>query len=307
MPPSARLVLAATLALVLTPLAVRARPRPSLRVFDSPAEALAAVMAEKPRVLGIGEYHEIENGPKAPSALHHLLVDGMFDGVAPRASHLVLETWVTEGRCGKKEKQVAKKVEEDTERPDTTEDELVTLIKKARAAGVQPGILTVSCVEYLTMIDAKGEIDYVRLLALITDHLEREIRAALDEDKARNGKAGKDRVVLVYGGALHNDYYPRKELADYSYARAIRKATGEHYVEVDLYVPEFIARDSTIPTEPWYKLVDTIPAGKTGLVQRGPHSYILLFARTPGAETAAPREEQPAATPDGGAPPDAGH
>ena len=65
------------------------------------------------------------------------------------------------------------------QRPEATEDELVTLLKRSKAAGVQPHILTLSCKEYRDIQPKDGEIDYVKLLGVVTAQLEKGIDAAL--------------------------------------------------------------------------------------------------------------------------------
>src|SRR5205814_10461462 len=95
---------------------------------------------------------------RVPSSLKHF-EDEILQVVAPRASDLVVETWVTEGKCGKTEKAVMKDVQKTTERPVQTEDEVVTLIKRAKAAGVNPHILSVSCREHEAIYQVKAAVD----------------------------------------------------------------------------------------------------------------------------------------------------
>ena len=58
-------------------------------------------------------------------------------------------------------------------------------------------------------------------------------------------------MVVVYGGALHNDLYPDPVLARFSYGVAAFRATGGRYRELDLYVPEYLERNSAMQKEPW--------------------------------------------------------
>src|SRR4051794_19615123 len=95
----------------VTALVVAAPPagaaKPTITSFDSPLSAVQSLLAQKPRVVGFGEYHEIEGatagGAKIRSSIKRF-TEELLDGLAPSASDLILETWVTEGRCGKKEK-----------------------------------------------------------------------------------------------------------------------------------------------------------------------------------------------------------
>ena|SRR5258706_1438907 len=252
--------------------AAPAGARPTVATFDSPAEALASIVATRPRVIAFGEYHEVKGAPKVPSAIARFTAE-LLPRVAAIASEIVVETWVTEGHCGKQEEKVVAQVEETTKRPETTEDEVVTLLKRAKAVGLQPNILQVSCKEYRALLDENGELDVVKLLREITILLQRK---TIERMRA----APADHAVLIYGGALHNDVYPRKELRQFTFARELGRAAGGRYLEVDLYVPEYIELDKQITSEPWYKSLAAQPRDKTTLVKRGPTSYIVVFPRT---------------------------
>jgi hypothetical protein len=248
-----------------------------VKLFDTPEAALAAALHDKPRVIAVGEYHQIKGGANVPSALTRFRTQ-LLPTVAPLAGDLVVETWVTAGKCGKTEEKVATQVQETTKRPETTEDEIVTLLKAGKAAGLRPHILTIDCKEYQALLPKEdGKIDYEALLATVTRHLKLEALAAL--------KAG--RSVVVYGGALHNDVYPRKELKAYNFARDLTKASSGRYREVDLYVPEYVESDAEITGAPWWPTVEKRPPDKTALVVRGPSSFIVVFPRTAKAEAPA--------------------
>ena len=49
-----------------------------------------------------------------------------------------------------------------------------------------------------------------------------------------------DRLVVAYGGAMHNDLLPREGRADFSFGPSLAEATGGQYVELDLVIPEQI-------------------------------------------------------------------
>ncbi len=265
-------------ALLLLLVCAPAWARPELRNFDSPAAALESVLASRPRVVAFGEYHEVKGGAAAKSAIAHFQEE-MIDLFQNRGSDLIVETWVTEGNCGKKEEEVVTQVEESTRRPETTESEVVRLMKRAKALDIQPHILKVTCAQYNALLDDQGEIDYVKLLQTVTDLLHDEIGEVL---KARAGTP--DKTILVYGGALHNDVHPRKELASFSFARRVSKEVKGRYLEIDLYVPEYIDGDKELKAEPWYPLLQkTAQPGKATLIKRSADSYIIVFARGPKA------------------------
>src|SRR5262249_3700562 len=80
----------------------------------------------------------------------------------------------------------------------------------------------------------------------------------------------------------------KAELKDFSFAKDVEKATRNKYLEVDLYVPEYIEGDKDLTAEAWYKPYLKLPHDKATLVKRGASSYIIVFPRTP---TAAAREQ----------------
>ncbi|MBI5543920.1 MAG: hypothetical protein HY901_08545, partial [Deltaproteobacteria bacterium] len=88
----------------------------SCRYFDTPAKAMSVVLETRPLVLGIGEYHEVEGGPKVKSALKRF-TETLLPLLKGKASDLIAETWVTLGHCGKVEKATTQQIERETERP----------------------------------------------------------------------------------------------------------------------------------------------------------------------------------------------
>lgn len=261
-------------------------PPPELTDYDSVPKALDAILqraekdaGQKPRVVAFGEYHQLKGKTHIPSALKRFTTE-LWASVQPLSSDLVLETFIPEGNCGKEEKKVVKDVATTTKRPEATESELVTLIKQAKAQGVQPHILQVSCKEYQSVLDEKGQVDYVKMLKLINDLLQKRI----SEVRTRRKKASVDKVVMAYGGALHNDLYPMAELAEYTFGQALDHEFPGEYLEIDLYVPEYIAADKQVLSQPWYPAYKKMQKpGKVVVVRRGPASFVLLFAPMPAA------------------------
>jgi len=121
-------------------------------------------------------------------------------------------------------------------------------------------------------VGPSGRLDFDRLLRLTRDQLETQIRTALQ----RSGS----RLVVSYGGALHNDLQPSADLAPYAFGEAVAHAVDGKYLEIDLYVPEYIEKDPAIRREPWYERYRRAYRPKLIIViQRGPGSYALVFPR----------------------------
>jgi hypothetical protein len=255
---------------------------PAPVVAPSAATALSAWLAGAGGVVAFGEVHQDTATADTRSALARF-ADDILPALAPRASHLIVETWMTTGACGKTETRVTRDIARTTERPKETESEIVRLLRRAKEAGVAPHVLAVTCDEYASLSGggkgrAKGKgVDYDRLLRLTEKHLETAIRQALllPRTPARP-------LVLVYGGALHNDLDPAPELAPYAFGPAIFALTHGDYREVDLYVPELVARLEAMRAEPWFGAWKAFAhEGDTVVIPRSARSTIVVFPRRP--------------------------
>jgi hypothetical protein len=263
------LALAPLLALVAT------TPAPALRARSVPsvAAAVEALLARQPRVVAFGELHQTSATLGVPSSLKHF-TDELLAVLAPRASDLVVETWVTQGKCGKTEEAVVADVARTTERPAQTENEVLTLIQRARAAGIKPHILGIACREY-EAIYRKDGVDYEALLRLTSEKLESGVREVLGRPGARD-----DRAVVVYGGALHNDLAPPPGMSAFAFGESLSRTVGGKYLEIDLYVPEYVARQKRLRAEPWYAAYRRAARpGQAVVVERSLDSYVIVFAR----------------------------
>ncbi len=247
--------------------------RPVAETFASPAQAMTAFLSGASGVVAFGELHQTAKTARVRSTLARF-TDEILPAVAPRASHLIVETWVSRGTCGETEKQVTKDVARTTERPPETENEIVRLLRRAKELGVAPHVLDVDCHEYPTLVGAGGQVDYDRLLTITGQHLQRAIEQALALPRAPERP-----LVLVYGGALHNDLQPNPALAKYSFGPAIDAFTHGAYREVDLYVPELVAALPALRAEPWYPIWRRArpKPGQVVLIRGQPRSAILVW------------------------------
>jgi hypothetical protein len=251
-----------------------APPGPDVQWFDAPVDALGPLLAQKPRVIAFGEYHQLRKTAGVRSSLRRF-IDEMLPHLLYWPSDLIVETWFPAEACGEPAKAVTKDVRKTTQRPKKTEDEIVTLIKEARQIGIQPHILEVACPDYKALLDAAGEVDYDKLLVLLT----RLIRSKVDE--VRRLRDDPVRPVLVYGGALHNDLYPRKEYERYTFGPQLARDLGGRYLEVDLLVPEYVEKDADVTGQPWWPLYQRgLQPRRTALIRRAPGSYVILFPRS---------------------------
>jgi hypothetical protein len=260
-------------------------PAPRIRVFRTAAQALDQVLASNPRIVGFGEYHERTGAPKVDSAIKRFTRE-LLEPLAIETSDLIVESWVTAGTCGAIEKQVVKDVKKTTERPAETENEVETLLQRARARGILTHALTITCKQYEEVFGGK-EVDYAKMLDLITRQLQAEAVDAWALRQRRRAETPAEavaerRLIVLYGGALHNDLYPRAGFEEWSYAAALQKLAAGRFVEVDLYVPEYIRGDEDLRKEAWYPgFLRQAGADRVLLVERGPGSFIIVFPTTP--------------------------
>jgi hypothetical protein len=234
--------------------------------------------------VGFGEFHERTGAPKVDSAIRRFTRD-FLDQLAGETSDLVVESWVTEGTCGAIEKQVVKDVKKTTERPAETENEVETLLQRARARGVMTHALAITCKQYEEVFGGK-EVDYAKMLDLITRQLQAKAVDAWALRQRRRAETPAEavaerRLILLYGGALHNDLYPREGYEEWSYAAALQRLSAGRFVEVDLYVPEYIRGDEDLRKEAWYPaFLRQAGPDRFLLVERGPGSFIVVFPTT---------------------------
>ncbi|MES2642109.1 MAG: hypothetical protein V4850_21685 [Myxococcota bacterium] len=248
--------------------AAPAPPVPVHQVFPSAEAAVTFLLASKPRIIGIGEVHATTDGPHDTPTTLARFTTRLLPVLAPTTSDLVIETWRLDGTCGAQAEKVVAQVETDTKRPEATKSELVLLVEQAVALNVRPHDLVITCDEYATLTDAAGEVQYGRLLALLTGKL---------GDYAMRGLDTPDASIVLYGGAIHNDVFPSDGLADYSYGVAARAKGGPAYVELDLYDPALVRGNTTLVDPAWAPLLDLTGPDRAILYERGPGSWILLL------------------------------
>ncbi len=232
-------------------------------------------------VIAFGEIHQTTATAKVKSAIARF-TDEILPVVAPYTAHLVVETWMTTGACGESEARVTAEVARTTERPAETEDEIVRLMRRAKELGVAPHVLGIECKEYRALAGGAGRngqaegLDYDKLLTITRQHLQRAIQQALLLPRGTSRP-----LVIVYGGALHNDLYPDPTLANYSFGPAIHAFARGAYLEVDLYVPQMIEAIPALRAEPWYAGWQKLAAAnnRPALVRRSARSSIIVFGR----------------------------
>ncbi|HEU0036582.1 MAG TPA: hypothetical protein VFQ53_38480 [Kofleriaceae bacterium] len=232
--------------------------------FATTSDAVAAILADAPgtRVYAIGEYHPTAELTPRSSPLARFTTE-IVGQLEPRAQHLVVEAWF-DPSCVRGADPVQTQIQAATSRPPSQQSDLAGLVMRA-GQGMQLHGLPMTCIEHGSVLDAKGRVDFWRLLALVTEKLHDTTEALVAQ--------GRD--VIVYGGALHNDLYPRWPLEELSYARSL--ATEVPVLELDLVVPEVVAPMASIRQERWFPLLARASPDRVVVWERGPGSYVLIL------------------------------
>ncbi len=244
------------------------------RVYPDTGAAVRAILAEAgaPRVYAIGEYHPARNAGVRRSPLVRF-TEEIIGLLEPHARHLVIESWLDDSCSGGGSETVGPQVASAIGRPASTTSDVALLVDAGRRHRLVAHGLTMTCIEQGAMLDARGSVDFLRLLETITDKLREAARRIVDEG----------RPVIVYGGALHNDLYPAFALDELTYARDLSRELGGGVLEIDLVVPEIVAPLAMVRREDWFPLLGLASPARAILWERGPDSYVVMLpAQTEG-------------------------
>jgi len=232
------------------------------------------VLADKPLVIAIGEAHA-QKGTEGIVSATRRFTQQLLPMLQGKATDLVLELLVASGQCGKREQQVAEQQKEVTvTQAETNQNEFVALGKASKASGIEPRVLRPTCGDY-ERIAAAGAGDIATMLEMIARLSGDELERLFVERKT----ATTGRMLLAYGGALHNDIAPRPERQAWSFGPRMSDLTAGRYVQLDLVVPEFIGDGPAWKALSWVSHYDRGRHGKRVILFRpAPRSYALIFA-----------------------------
>jgi hypothetical protein len=244
---------------------------PEAASYPDLAAALVATIPADARVVGFGELHNRTDRTSVTSALSRFTA--ALPAFADKVSDLVVETWIVDPTCGSAAVVATTRVETAVSRPAATKSEVGALADAAHAAGIRPLAMQLSCDDYDKIAPAGKDVDYAAMLGLVTRELGRLARGAVAKP------ASARPWVAVYGGALHNDRFPEAGTEDWSYAASVDAATSNHFVEIDLMVPELAAADPASQRQPWFPLVGAAD-GRVHVWKRGERSFVAVLDKT---------------------------
>ncbi|MGN6107463.1 MAG: hypothetical protein ACTHU0_20305 [Kofleriaceae bacterium] len=241
----------------------------SYREYRDTASAIRAILEESPgtRVFAVGEYHATRRTDVRDTPLARFTRE-IIGELEPHAQHLVVEAWLDDA-CGSAPagQEVQSQIVSAIDRAPATQRELATLVETSRQRRISTHGLPVTCIELSAMLDPRGRVDFYRLLLLVTEKLHDTTRALLAQGHR----------VIVYGGALHNDLYPRYLLDEVSYAQPLARELGGGVLEIDLAVPEIVAPMRMVRREAWFPLLGLAAPERVVVWSRGPGSYVVIL------------------------------
>jgi hypothetical protein len=234
------------------------------------------VLEKKPLVLGVGEAHAQQGTEQIEPSVRRFTRE-ILPALQGRAVDLVVELMLPNPSCRKEGAAAAKEQKVVTEKQTaSTQNDYVALADTARKGGIRPHALSPSC-EDLAAIAGAGPDAIATSLDVVTRLVTSELVRLMKDEQGKGG----NRLVIAYGGAMHNDLTPRQGRESWSFGPVLRYETEGRYVELDLIVPEFIADTESWRSLPWVATFDRDAHPEaTRLLEPEPGSFVLVFPKT---------------------------
>jgi hypothetical protein len=236
------------------------------RIVGSVPAALRMIIAENggAKVFAVGEYHPTRkaHGSTSPSAIFRRDMLPVFELLA---KHLLIESWIDDGTWSAPVSALAQQVTLDLDRP---QHAALAPATAAPLSTMTLHLLQMTAIEQDGLFDARGQVDFLRLLTTVTDKLG-STALRLVQQHPHDG-------VVIYGGALHNDLYPAWPLESLSYAPSLQQQLAGGVVEIDIVVPEIVADNAALFSQSWFPLLAIASPDSVIVVERGPHSYVVI-------------------------------
>jgi hypothetical protein len=242
--------------------------------FETAEDAFRWVLSLDPTVLAVGEAHAQKGSEEIASSTKRF-TESFLPLLSGKASDVVVELWAPDPKCKKEVAIVASAQKPVTSvQAATNQNEYVTLGTKAKEKGMTPWLLRPTCDDFTMLADAGTGGDIGAMLGLVKRLTEEKLVTLHEKSPAK--------IVVAYGGAMHNDITPDEAMKDYSFGPDMVKAHGKRYVELDLIVPEYVKDTSTWQKLPWHAPFKERPGprDKAALYRAGERSFALIFPAT---------------------------
>jgi hypothetical protein len=244
--------------------------------YDSVEDAFREAIAGDPRVVAIGEAHA-QRGSSVPSSAKRF-TDNLLPLLAVRASDLLVELMNPPSGCVAKAQAVKKQQAVVTShQAESDQGEYVAMGERARTLGIVPDLLRPTCADLDAIHDA-GDDAIIVSLSTIARLTRVKVEEMVDRDARTPADSGK--LVITYGGAIHHDRKPPPERASYCFGPEVDAYVKGRYVEIDLYVPEFIEDTDVWRKLEWFPYYDRAKLGAKTTMFRSERRFVIVFAVT---------------------------
>jgi hypothetical protein len=227
-------------------------------------------------VLAVGEGHA-QKGTEDVASATRRFTESVLPLLEGRASDLIVELWMPDPKCMKQVDQVKEQQKPVTaSQAATNKSEFTILAEQANKLGIVPWPLRPTCAEYDAIAKA-GDDAVPQMLELTAKMAARTIKRCLE----RNAAAGVTKLVVSYGGAMHNDLVPAPGHEAWSFGPEVAELTGGRYVELDLFVPESILDTESWRRLAWHPYFDRHqPRKQVTFFHPAEKSWVLIFPHT---------------------------
>ncbi len=240
--------------------------------FPTLREAVFSVLATAPRVVAFGESHALAGAPDVLTATERFGSDVLPLLRARGASILVVELVNPPAGCDAERAAVTTIQKPVIEKQDPgNQQRFVDLGHRAKGLGMTPLLLEPSCNEFSSVRQA-GLDGVAALLELIAKQTQQKLERLVV-------RAGPQELVVAYGGAIHNDIADGLEDKPFAFGAAVRRATQDRYIAVDLIVPEFVGDTETWRGLPWYPYWPGLAGPGVTLVEITPYEFTIILER----------------------------
>jgi hypothetical protein len=246
--------------------------------FATASEAILTLVTPGLRAIGFGEAHARE-GFVGRSTVRRFSEELLPD-LAPHSHFLLVELLAPPSNCEEAKREVQRESDAITEgQARENQNEYVSLGHQARQLGLLPDILRPNCQQMEAI--SKADPPVVKMMEAIATLTVSRVAAAAEE------AAPERPLLLLYGGALHNDTRPRDGLEAYSYGKSLSRILDGGYIEVDLVVVGLMQDTESWRKFPWYGPARSLPEGHGPvLIDLGDSSFALVFAEETSEKSA---------------------